>query len=122
MVGLPRRRRSGGGRSTAVAAAFALVFATFAPGFTPTALADDATVTIDNFTFAPAELSIKPGTKVTFVNHDDIPHLIVDAGGKFKSKVLDTDESFSMTFATAGDVSYFCGLHPHMKGKIVVAP
>jgi plastocyanin len=84
--------------------------------------ADEATVTIDNFTFKPDVLSIKPGTKVTFVNHDDIPHLIVDAAGKFKSKVLDTDDSFSMTFATAGDVTYFCGLHPHMKGKITVMP
>jgi plastocyanin len=122
MVGLPRRRRSGGGRLAAIAAAFALLFATFALGFTTAAFADDATVTIDNFTFTPATLTIKPGTKVTFVNHDDIPHLVVDVAGKFKSKVLDTDDSFSMTFTTPGDVTYFCGLHPHMKGKIVVAP
>jgi plastocyanin len=115
MLGLPRRRRSGGGRSAAIAAAFALMLNT-------AAFADDATVTIDNFTFSPAALTIKPGTKVTFINHDDIPHSIVDAAGKFKSKVLDTDESFSMTFATAGDVTYFCGLHPHMKGKITVMP
>jgi plastocyanin len=50
-----------------------------------------------------------------------IPHSIVENGGKFKSKVLDTEESFKMTFDTAGDVSYFCGLHPHMTGRIVVA-
>jgi plastocyanin len=120
MIDLPRRRRSGGGRSAAVAAAFALMistaFATTAPSTT------EATVTIDNFAFTPAELTIKPGTKVTFVNHDDIPHSVVDAGGKFRSKVLDTDDSYSMTFTTVGDVTYFCGLHPHMKGKIVVAP
>jgi len=122
MVGFPRRRRSGGGRSAAVAAAFALMFATLGPAFATAGSADEATVTIDNFTFSPATLTIKPGTKVTFVNHDDIPHSIVDAAGKFKSKVLDTDESFSMTFATAGDVTYFCGLHPHMKAKIVVTP
>jgi plastocyanin len=82
----------------------------------------EATVSIDNFTFKPDVLTIKPGTIVTFVNHDDIPHSIVEKGGKFKSKVLDTDESFKMTFDTAGDVSYFCGLHPHMTGRIVVAP
>jgi plastocyanin len=89
------------------------------------ALADDpptATVTIDNFVFKPATLTIKPGTKVTFVNHDDIPHLVVDTTGKFRSKALDTDQSFEFTFATAGDYDYYCGLHPHMKGKIVVAP
>ena len=119
MSGLLRRRRGGGGRSTLVAAAFALMFSSVlamagAPG--------EATVTIDNFTFTPATLTIKPGTKVTFVNHDDIPHSIVDAKGKFRSKVLDTDESYSMTFNTVGDVAYFCGLHPHMKGAIIVAP
>jgi len=79
-------------------------------------------LTIDNFTFKPDVLTIKPGTTVTFVNHDDIPHSIVDSGGKFKSKVLDTDESFKMTFETAGSIGYFCGLHPHMTGRIVVAP
>jgi len=115
MPGTARRRSSGGGRAAAAAAAFALFFATGA-------FAEDATVTIDNFTFSPPVLTIKPGSKVTFINHDDIPHSIVDASGKFKSKVLDTDESFSMTFATVGDVSYFCGLHPHMKGSIVVTP
>jgi plastocyanin len=115
MAGLEWRLRSGGGRSAVIAAAFAFLSAT-------ATLADEATVTIDNFTFTPATLTIKPGTKVTFVNHDDIPHLIVDAGGKFRSKVLDTDESYSMTFDTAGDVSYFCSLHPHMKGRIVIAP
>ena len=84
--------------------------------------AAEATVTIDNFTFKPDVLTIKPGTVVTFINHDDIPHSIVDSGGKFKSKVLDTDESFKMTFEAAGNVGYFCGLHPHMTGRIVVAP
>jgi plastocyanin len=81
----------------------------------------ETTVSIDNFTFKPNVLTIKPGTTVTFVNHDDIPHSIVDSVGKFKSKVLDTDESFKMTFDTVGDVGYFCGLHPHMTGRIVVA-
>jgi plastocyanin len=119
MSGLLRRRGSGGGWSTLVAAAFALMFTSViavagAPG--------EVTVTIDNFTFTPPTLTIKPGTKVTFVNHDDIPHSIVDAKGAFRSKVLDTDESYSVTFNTAGDVAYFCGLHPHMKGAIVVTP
>jgi len=116
MCGNERRRGSGGGRAAAAAAAFALLFLTAA------AHAEDVTVTIDNFTFTPPALTITSGTKVTFVNHDDIPHSIVDAAGKFKSKVLDTDDSYSMTFAAPGDVTYFCGLHPHMKGSIVVTP
>src|ERR1700684_1601181 len=83
------------------------------------AYAEPTTVTIDNFTFAPAELTVKVGTTVTWKNHDDIPHTIVSAG-KFRSKTLDTDDSFSFTFTAAGDYTYFCSLHPHMTGTIKV--
>jgi plastocyanin len=76
-------------------------------------------VTIDNFTFAPAELKVKVGDTVTWTNHDDIPHTVVSAG-KFRSKTLDTDNSFSFTFTAAGDYKYFCSLHPHMTGMIKV--
>lgn len=81
--------------------------------------ADDTSVTIDNFTFAPAQLTVKVGTTVTWTNHDDIPHTVVSAG-KFRSKTLDTDNSFSFTFTAAGDYTYFCSLHPHMTGMIKV--
>jgi plastocyanin len=80
---------------------------------------EDSIVTIDNFTFAPAQLTIKAGTTVTWKNQDDIPHTVVSAG-KFKSKALDTDDSFSFTFTVAGDYTYFCSLHPHMTGTIKV--
>lgn len=76
-------------------------------------------VTIDNFTFAPAALTVKVGTTVTWKNQDDIPHTVVSAG-KFKSKALDTDDSFSFTFTSTGDYTYFCSLHPHMTGTIKV--
>jgi plastocyanin len=81
--------------------------------------AEDTAVTIDNFTFSPAQLTVKVGTTVTWKNHDDIPHTIVSAG-KFRSKTLDTDESFSFTFTAAGDYKYFCSLHPHMTGVVKV--
>jgi plastocyanin len=81
--------------------------------------ADDTKVTIDNFTFAPAEVTVKVGTTVTWTNHDDIPHTVVSAG-KFRSKALDTDDSFSFTFTAAGEYKYFCSLHPHMTGTIKV--
>src|SRR4051794_22269944 len=81
--------------------------------------AENSTVTIDNFTFAPAALTVKVGSTITWQNHDDIPHTIVSAG-KFRSKALDTDDSFSYTFATPGDYKYFCSLHPHMTGTIKV--
>ncbi|MEH2475927.1 plastocyanin [Nitrobacteraceae bacterium AZCC 2161] len=80
---------------------------------------EDSTITIDNFTFTPAELTVKVGTTVIWKNQDDIPHTVVSAG-KFKSKALDTDDSYSFTFTTAGDYKYFCSLHPHMTGMIKV--
>jgi plastocyanin len=80
---------------------------------------EDVKVTIDNFTFSPAALTVKVGTTVTWKNQDDIPHTVVSAG-KFKSKALDTDDSFSFTFAATGDYTYFCSLHPHMTGTIKV--
>jgi|ERR1700722_8378475 plastocyanin len=83
------------------------------------AYAADTAVTIDNFTFAPAELTVKVGTTVTWTNHDDIPHTVVSAG-KFRSKAMDTDNSFSFTFTDAGEYKYFCSLHPHMTGTIKV--
>ena len=77
---------------------------------------------IDNFQFAPTPLTVKAGTAVTWVNDDDVPHVIASADGRFKSSaVLDTSQRFSVTFAKAGTYSYFCSLHPHMQGKVVVA-
>lgn len=58
----------------------------------------------------------------TWVNADDIPHLVSEKDGKFRSSALDTDDKFSQTFSTAGTVEYFCAIHPHMTGKIVVTP
>jgi plastocyanin len=77
-------------------------------------------ITIDNFTFSPKELTVAVGTTVKWVNHDDIPHLIVEKKTTFRSKALDTDDSYSYTFTSAGDFDYFCGLHPQMVGKVIV--
>lgn len=77
-------------------------------------------VTIDNFTFEPVDLTIPVGTTVKWLNHDDIPHTVVESNKAFRSKPLDTDDSYSFTFANAGTFSYFCSLHPKMTGKIIV--
>ena len=77
-------------------------------------------VVIDNFTFGPQELTVAVGTTVKWVNHDDIPHNVVNKDKTFRSKALDTDDSYSFTFASAGTFDYFCGLHPHMQGKVIV--
>ena len=84
--------------------------------------AAETEVYIDNFTFTPKELTVKAGTAIVFRNRDDIPHTVVGTNGAFRSKALDKDDSFSFTFATPGTYDYFCGLHPQMKGKIVVTP
>jgi plastocyanin len=79
-----------------------------------------ALVHIGNFTFNQPAITVHPGTTVTWVNDDDIPHTVVEQGLAFKSKVLDTGDRFSFTFAKAGQFSYFCSLHPHMTGKVIV--
>jgi len=77
---------------------------------------------IDNFQFTPPELHVKAGTSVTWVNQDDVPHLIVNVQNKFKqSSVLDTDQRFTVTLPKAGTYDYFCSLHPKMVGKIVAS-
>jgi amicyanin len=83
------------------------------------ALAADVAVKIGNFTFGPQEVKVKAGTTVTWTNEDDIPHTVVSPNG-FRSKVLDTDGTYSFTFTTPGTYKYFCSLHPHMTGTIVV--
>ncbi len=79
-----------------------------------------ASVQIGNFTFKNPVLTVKPGTTVTWTNGDDIPHTVVSKTGAFKSKVLDTGDRFSFTFAKPGQFGYFCSLHPHMTGTIIV--
>jgi plastocyanin len=105
--------------------AFALVGAAFAmtivsdevkAGPSPAAMA----VQIGNFTFKSPIVTVKTGTTVTWTNGDDIPHTVVSKDGVFKSKVLDTGDRFSFTFAKPGQFGYFCSLHPHMTGTIIV--
>jgi len=77
-------------------------------------------VKIDNFVFGPQTLTVSAGTTVTWINRDDIPHTVVSNDGVFKSKVLDTDDKFSFTFAKPGTYPYFCSIHPKMTAKVVV--
>ena len=77
-------------------------------------------VSIDNFTFSPQTLTVAVGASVTWLNRDDVPHSVVSTDKLFKSELLDTDEKYSFTFTKPGEYSYFCGIHPHMTGKIVV--
>jgi plastocyanin len=78
------------------------------------------TVTIDNFMFSPVTIEVARGTTVTWVNKDDIPHVVASTDNKFRSRAIDTDGSFSFTFTEPGAYQYFCSVHPKMTGKIVV--
>ena len=77
-------------------------------------------VRVDNFSFAPETLTVPLNSAVTWVNKDDVPHVIASTDGLFKSKALDTDDKFFFTFSKAGTYSYYCSIHPKMVGKIVV--
>jgi plastocyanin len=77
-------------------------------------------VTIDNFAFSPALLTVTVGTTVTWTNHDDIVHTVTALGGRFHSDPLDTDDHFSYQFTSTGVYTYFCSIHPHMIAHIVV--
>ena len=106
---------------TARVARALVVAAVVLPHHLPAAPAPaNAAVTIDNFSFGPKELTVPVGTTVKWVNHDDIPHTVANKDKLFRSSALDTDDSYSYTFASAGTFDYFCGLHPFMVGKIIV--
>ena len=86
----------------------------------PEANAPGIEINIDNFSFTPPAVTVKAGTQITWTNRDDIPHTSVSTDGLFKSKVMDTDEKFSYTFAKAGTYAYYCSIHPKMTGQVVV--
>ena len=79
-----------------------------------------ASVEIRKFAFAPQEITVAPGTTVTWTNRDETPHTLAARDATFKSKALDTNDAFTFTFANAGDFAYFCTLHPFMTGVVHV--
>jgi plastocyanin len=113
-------------RSIRVAAALAVAALAAAAATLPAAAARATEtevkieVKIDNFTFAPQRIVVQAGTTVTWTNADDAPHTVVSTTKLFKSGALDTTDKFSFKFATPGTYEYFCSLHPHMTGIVVV--
>jgi plastocyanin len=79
-----------------------------------------AQITIKAFAFGPASLTVPVGTTVVWINQDVEPHTVVSSDQKFQSEALDTGDRFSVTFDKPGSYGYFCSLHPHMTGKVVV--
>ena len=86
---------------------------------TPTS--SNVTVNIKNFVFDPATISVKPGTRVTWVNNDSVPHTVTsDSGSLLNSGTLAPGQSFSFSFSSVTSVNYHCALHPAMKGTVIV--
>jgi plastocyanin len=105
-------------RKTWIAVAVALL--AFGPGLARAGPAA-VTVKIDNFAFDAPTVTVAPGATVTWVNDDDDPHTVVAEDGRsFRSRTLDTGDTFSFTFTSPGTFAYFCSVHPHMTGKVVV--
>ena len=100
-------------------AAFGLFMLLASPAFAADAPANQ--IAINEYMYMPATLNVIAGTKVTWVNHDEVPHTIVDTDKAFRSAALDTDDTYSFTFTKPGTYHYFCTLHPKMVGTIVVA-
>jgi plastocyanin len=80
----------------------------------------EVVIEIKDFVFKPAELTVTPGTKVTWINEDEAPHTATSNDKVFNSGGLDTDDKFSFVFNEKGEFPYFCALHPHMKATITV--
>jgi plastocyanin len=79
-------------------------------------------VKISNFTFEPASITVAAGTQIKWVNEDDVPHTVTgsDADSPLHSGALDTDDSYTVTTDQVGTYKYFCAIHPHMVGTVIV--
>ena len=97
--------------------AAALTLAAAAPAAAPPSA---AAVHIQNFRFGPQTLTITAGTIVTFVNDDEEPHNVTANDHSYRSPILPPGARFTHQYAAPGDYPYFCALHPHMTGHIVV--
>ena len=92
------------------------------PASAQASVGSEAEVQIDNFTFSPGAINVKAGTRVIWINHDDIPHTVDSTEGKFRSGALDTDDKFEFRFVQPGEYPFYCRIHPKMVGKIIVRP
>jgi plastocyanin len=77
-------------------------------------------LTIENFNFAPADITVAPGTTITWTNNDDVEHTVTASDNSFGSKALETGAAYSFTFSQPGTYSYFCSIHPFMTGRVTV--
>jgi len=89
------------------------ILAAAAPGST-------VEIGIDKFAYGPKEVTVAPGTRIVWTNHDETPHTVTSNDKSFASKGLDTDDKFEHTFGREGDFNYLCTVHPFMTGVVHV--
>ncbi len=77
-------------------------------------------ISIQNFSFAPATITVKKGTTVTWTNRDGAPHTITGDSGGPASPTLAQGQSYSYVFSTPGTYPYHCSIHPGMRGTVTV--
>jgi plastocyanin len=77
-------------------------------------------VSIDNFAFVPATLTVAAGSTVTWTNRDEEPHTVAANDGSFHSPGMGSQATYSHTFPTAGKFDYVCSIHPFMHATVVV--
>ena len=106
LLGLPALSRAAQGNSVTPA--------------TQVAKVEGPQVTIDNFTFSPATLTVPSGTTVTWTNQDDMVHTVTEANRGFSSQGLETGDTYAHTFTAPGIYTYFCALHPRMTATVIV--
>ncbi len=103
--------------SVRIGVALAAIAATAAIGVAAPSAGD---VEIAKFAFAPREITIAPGTRVTWTNRDETPHTVTATDKSFASKGMDTGDRFEHTFDREGDFAYLCTVHPFMTGVVHV--
>jgi len=79
-----------------------------------------AAVTIQNFAFSPAALTVKVGTEVTWTNQDSTAHTVTFDTGGATSDNLAQSATYKQTFSTAGTLTYHCKIHSTMTGTVTV--
>lgn len=79
-----------------------------------------AAVSIASFKFNPETVTAAPGAAITWTNNDGAPHQVVIAAKNLKTPVLNKSQKAELKIAEAGSYDYQCGIHPSMKGKIVI--
>jgi plastocyanin len=87
----------------------------------PSPAAPEARISIRNFAFQPATLTVKAGTVVIWFNNDTVTHTVIaDSGQLLHSANLAAGQSYQVTLTKTGSISYHCSIHPMMKGRVIV--